>query len=123
MISYKARIRWYHIAICDAKLLVCDANLISCGNFCNAIFLVINIIWRPGNSESNLEDVGHALAGMWGGALIGWRHVGHALAGMWGTHWLASVHLDYCLNKEEDKEMLALVADTSMFCLVTVSPS
>ena len=65
---------------------------------------------------------------MWGthwlacGALIGW-HVGHALAGMWGTHWLASVHLDYCLNKEEDKEMLALVADPSMFCLVTVSPS
>ena len=35
---YKARIKWYRIAICDAKFAVCDVTLILCRKFCDATF-------------------------------------------------------------------------------------
>ena len=36
--SYKARIKRYRIAICDAKFVVCDVTLILCRKFCDATF-------------------------------------------------------------------------------------
>ena len=35
---HKARIKWYRIAICDAKFAVCDVTLIFCRKFCDATF-------------------------------------------------------------------------------------